>query len=260
MNVSKKDLLTMQQIDGTSIKTPHDRELQTVAKAVLAFLPGVDHGTVVKTAGLLGARVHDLEFGEAFTLSFEYFPGVRIHALYFQADDDDGVEAEVKFFFSGDVVSWVSTEDLASLADLTMDYFREVATGVPGWIERHDGPSDLLQRSIMQRVEPFGFIKRIDLPALAAFLGGTLGAVDGEWHVTKTFFPGVDVRMHFDGKMLRFTFTGEKAGDLNSHARDQLAIFTMNHALRWIRITYSALDMPDMVDKAFSFSYIRRQL
>ncbi len=260
MDIDKKQLKTVQQIDGTGIGTPHKGELNTIGEFVKELMPQIPDAKVRSVVGQqMGGSIDDLGFGETFSLGFEYFPGVRIHVVYYKADasetDDIGAEADVKFFFSGDAVSMVSSEDLASFADLTMDYLQDLALGKHSAVP--DEPSDLLQRSILQRIEPFGFLKRDDLPALAAFVGGKLTATELEWQLTKTYFPGITIVMRYDGKRITFEFSGEDVGRMNLHAKDELAIFLLNHCLRFIGTRYSALEMPTIVDQAFSFSYLR---
>jgi hypothetical protein len=260
MNIDKKQLKTIQQIDGTGIQTPHRGELNTIGEFVKELMPRIPDGKVKRVVEQqMGGSIDDLGFGETVSMSFEYFPGVRIHVVYFKADagdaDDIDSEAEVKFFFSGINVTLVSSEDLASFADLTMDFFQDLALGKHSPVP--DDPSDLLQRSILQRLEPFSILKRQDLPDLAAFLGGTLTATDLEWQLTKTYFPGITLTLRFDGKRIAFDFSGANMGCMNFHAKDELAIFLLNHCLRFIGTRYSALKMPVIVNQAFSFSYLR---
>nr|MDO8114138.1 hypothetical protein [Candidatus Sigynarchaeota archaeon] len=257
MKVEKKELKTVQQIDGTGIKSPHEGELRTIAESIKEFMPEVEKAQLESIVRQAGGSLDDLGFGEDFTISFEYFPGVRIHAVYFgpaSGDDEISSEADVKFFFSGEKVMLVSSEDLASFADLTFDYLRDLSQNstVPP-----NEPSDLLQRSTLQRLEPFSLIKRDDLPKLAAFLDAKLTATQLEWQLTKSFFPSIEIVLKYDGKRINFSFSGKNLVRINTHARDQLAIFLLNHCLRFIGTTYTALKMPDIVDKAFSFSFLR---
>jgi hypothetical protein len=260
MIIDKKQLKTVQQIDGTSIGTPHKGELNTIGDFVKELLPRIPDDKVkhVVEQKMCGS-IDDLGFGETFSMSFDYFPGVRIHVVYFKADasDDDGMfaEADVKFFFSGNVVTMVSSEDLASFADLTMDYLQDLALGKHS--DLPDEPSDLLQRATLQRIEPFAILKRQDLPELAAFLGAKLTATELEWQMTKIYFPGVTITLRYDGKRIAYVFSGENIGRMNFHAKDELVIFMLNHCLRFIGTRYSALKMPAIVDQAFSFSNLR---
>ncbi len=260
MIIDKKQLKTVQQIDGTGIGTPHKGELNTIGEFVKELLPQVPDEKVRSVVEQqMGGSIDDLGFGETLSMGFEYFPGVRIHVVYFKVDtvdgDDIGAEADVKFFFSGKAVTLVSSEDLASFADLTIDYLQDLALGKHSDVP--DDPSDLLQRSILQRLEPFSILKRQDLPDLAAFIGGKLSAADLEWQLTKVYFPGIVIALRYDGKRIAFDFSGENIGHMNFHAKDELAIFMLNHCLRFIGTRYSALKMPAIVDQAFSFSHLR---
>ncbi len=260
MIIDKKQLKTVQQIDGTGIGTPHKGELNTIGEFVKELLPQIPDEKVRSVVEQqMGGSIDDLGFGETLSMGFEYFPGVRIHVVYFKADtvdgDDIGAEADVKFFFSGNAVTLVSSEDLASFADLTIDYLQDLALGKHTAVP--DDPSDLLQRSILQRLEPFSILKRQDLPDLAAFIGGKLSAADLEWQLTKVYFPGIVIALRYDGKRIAFDFSGENIGHMNFHAKDELAIFMLNHCLRFIGTRYSALKMPAIVDQAFSFSHLR---
>jgi hypothetical protein len=259
VKIDKKKLLTVQQIDGTGIQTPHLGELKTIGEFVKDLMPRIVDGKMKDVVERqMAGSLDDLGFGETFTLSFQYFHGVCIHVVYFAADtsgDDMAVDADVKFFFSGDAVSMVSSEDLASFADLTMDYLQDIALGKSAGLP--DAPSDLLQRSILQRAEPFSFLKREHLPGLAAFIDGKLTATAAEWQLTKTYFPGINVILRYDGKKIGFIFEGENIERMNLHAKDELAIFMLNHCLRFIGTTYTALTMPTIVHQAFSFSFLR---
>jgi len=258
MKIDKKQLKTVQQIDGTGIGTPHKGELITIGEFVKELMPRIPESKVKGVVEQqMGGSMDDLGFDETFSMSFEYFPGVKVRVVYFKADTNEGddmfAEADVKFFFSGEVVSMVSSEDLVGFTDLTMDYLQDLAIGKHSVVP--DEPSDLLQRSILQRLAPFAFLKRDDLPALAAFVGGKLTATELEWQITKTYFPGITIVMRYDGKRIAFEFTGGNVGRMNLHAKDELAIFMLNHCLRFIGITYAALKMPAIVEQAFSFSF-----
>ncbi|NMC07818.1 MAG: hypothetical protein GYA24_21570 [Candidatus Lokiarchaeota archaeon] len=260
MIIDKKQLKTVQQIDGTGIQTPHKGELNTIGDFVKELMPRIPDGDIRRVVEQeMGGSIDEIDFGETLTMSFEYFPGVRIHVVYFEPDDGEGddmaADADVKFFFSGDNVTMVSSEDLASFADLTMDYLQDLVLGNHSPVP--EAPSDLLQRAILQRIEPFSFLKRQDLPALAAFLGGKLSATNLEWQITKSYFPGITITLRHDGKQLSFDFSGANVDRINSHAKDELAIFMINHCLRFIGTTYTALQMPAIVNQAFSFSHLR---
>lgn len=253
-----KDFKTIQQIDGTGIHSPHDGELKTIATAIKEFIPGISRDDVEAVVQRAGGTIDTMGFGEDFTMSFEIFPDVRIHVVYFapgSGEDEIESQSDVKFLFSGNTVSIVSSEDLASLVDLSMDYLRDLLAGTIA--TRPETPSDLLQRSILQRLEPFGFLNEDDLPDLAAFAGGVLAITDEGWQLHKEFFPGIEIVLNYDGKSIEFMQEGKNLNNINNYAKDQLSIFLMNHCMRFIGMRYESLGMPDIVDKAFSFSYLR---
>ncbi|MFX0103046.1 MAG: hypothetical protein ACFFCS_26000 [Candidatus Hodarchaeota archaeon] len=263
MSKDGKKFYTVQQIDGSSIKTPHQRELDTIGDSVLNFLPGIPKEKV-KEAVLdeMGGRIDDLGFGEDFTLTFTYFPEVIAHVIYYGPDDSEEdlmAEPEVKFLFSGEKVTWVSSEDLASLIDLTMDYLRDLLLEPGKENELPAVQSDLLQKSIVRRLEPFKLLDPIEVSDLSLFIDGKVTSIEGEWKLSKEFFPGIIVSIDFDGSSLGVDFEGNNIKKINNYAKDQLAIFLMNHCLRFISIEHESLEMPDIVKKAFSFSYLREK-
>ncbi|MHA1681783.1 MAG: DUF3786 domain-containing protein [Promethearchaeota archaeon] len=265
MKIDKSKLVTVQQIDGMATKTPHARELEGITRWLLEFLPQVQGDDMKKIIASIGGTIDDLEFGEDFTITFEYFPEVRMHLIYYGPDDEDdglGSEPEVKFLFSGSRVTWVSSEDLASLVDLTMDFIRDLALKGGSGDEQRVGNSDLLERSIQQRMESFKYIEKGDLGDLAEFVGGTISKSDDSWTITREFFTGINVSLESgitlagDG-CVSARFSGDAMMKINNYAKDQLAIFLMNHVLRFIATKYPGIELPEMVDKAFSFSYLK---
>ncbi|MBD3185707.1 hypothetical protein GF325_02670 [Candidatus Bathyarchaeota archaeon] len=257
---SKKELVTVQQIDGMSTKTPHARELETIGKSVKTFLPRYSRDTIHEVVDEIGGSIDDLEFGEDLTMSFTFFPEATLHVVYYGADEDDDLvnEPDVRFLFSGKRVTWVSSEDLASLADLTMDYVRELLESRNGAASsKGEVKSDLLQRSIMQRAEPFALLKAIDMPDLGEFVDANISSRDGTWIMKKEFFPGITIVFEHDSKGLKVEFAGKKLTTMNDYAKDQLAIFLMNHVLRFVHLRYPGEANHPIIEKAFSFSYLK---
>jgi hypothetical protein len=259
MNIDKKDFKTIQQIDGTGIHSPHDGELKTIAEAVKESLPKISRNAIETAMQQAGGSLDTIGFGEDFTMNFEFFPGVRIHVVYFApgtgADEMEN-EPDVKFLFSGDAVSLVSSEDLASLVDLSMDYLRDLAMD-DARFPVVDVISELLQRSISQRVEPFAYVQGDEMLELAAFIGGSITTTSNGWQLYKIFFPGIAITLNYEENNILFDFSGDNIERINIHARDQLAIFMLNHCLRFIGTRHASKDMPRIVDMAFSFSYLR---
>lgn len=259
---SKKELVTVQQIDGMSTKTPHARELETIGKSVKNFLPRYSSDAISEVVHGIDGTIDDLGFGEDFTMSFTYFPEVALHVVYYSADEEDDLvnEPDVRFLFSGKRVTWVSSEDLASLADLTMDYVQELLESRDGALSsKGESKSDLLQRSILQRAEPFALLKAIDMPELEKFLDASISSRDGTWIMKKEFFPDITILLEHDSKSLKVEFSGKKITTINDYAKDQLAIFLMNHVLRFVHLQHPGEANHPIIEKAFSFSYLKDQ-
>ena len=116
--------------------------------------------------------------------------------------------------------------------------------------------------AIEQRREPFQYLNLTHLDDLATFVGGTMEQKGDSWELSKIYFEGVSVGLIYNphDQSLDLTYEGENLIGLDNYARDQLGIFLMNHCLRFIRITYPEIQMPQIVKQTFSFSYIKEYL
>jgi hypothetical protein len=256
--LDKRSLLTLQQIDGTGIKTPHDRELKGIAGFVLTFLPAIDRESLGAAVEAMGGSVDELGIGEDYVISFEFFPGVRMHAAWFGPGDepDSGDEAKCEFLFSGERAMLVSSEDLASLVDLTLEHLHDRLEAI-SHPSNSDVPSRLLATSLLTRTPGLDMISPDDLFYLAEFVGGSINENGDSWTVSREFFPGVVVAIEHGQDGISATVDGENHLFLNANARDQLAIFLVNHCLRFAGLGRGLKDAPEIVEKVFSFSYLR---
>ena len=116
--------------------------------------------------------------------------------------------------------------------------------------------SDLLKMSIDQRKDPFKHIKDENLDELARFVGGIAGKTENEWTLSKNYFQGIELILIFDKstKNIDFKYTGKNLERINNYARDQMAIFLMNHCIRFISSKLGVKE-PSIVKKIFSFNY-----
>ena len=110
--------------------------------------------------------------------------------------------------------------------------------------------------SIDQRKEPFKHLKIEDLNDLASFVGGVAGQSGNQWTISKNYFPGIETTLIYDlnEKNLDFKYNGQHLNDINNYAKDQFAIFLMNHCIRFISSKYNVKE-PEIVKKIFSFNY-----
>ncbi|MHA1697220.1 MAG: hypothetical protein ACTSWN_00105 [Promethearchaeota archaeon] len=267
--IDKKEFITIQEIDGFSlIKSPHSRELRTIAKDLLDFIIHVKKEYLIKLIiEHIGGKIQDAGMGEDLTITIEYFPGVKAHLLIFygedeeELDDDLPVEAGIEIYFSGNNVKMVSSEDLASLIDLSKNYIKDLHTGTVhaknGEKENH--VSDLLRRSIKQRSEPFKLITPAEIPDMANFCGSSFEIKNGqEWSLIKEYFPGISITLEYFDNTIDVHFGGNNIHKIDNYAKDQLAIFLINHCLRFIGLAKSTCEkLPDIVYKTYSFLYLK---
>ena len=264
MNTRKKSYVTARQIDGRSgIQSPHERELETIGKNKLdLFLnnPQETIKNIVETK--LNGIIEDIRFNEQYTISFEYFPSVKIHILYFNYGEEEGEPtsgAELKFLFSGEKVMWVPSEDLNSFIDIALEYLEYLIISDEQIYNLSTEKTSLLKMAINQRTEPFLNLKPVHLNALAKFIGGSLEQNDISWALSKTFFPGIEVILSYEynSRNLDVQYSGTNIENINPYARNQLGIILINHCLRFVSVTYPAVKMPQIMKQIFSFSYLK---
>ncbi|MHA1797371.1 MAG: hypothetical protein ACTSVY_02890 [Candidatus Helarchaeota archaeon] len=261
MSGSKKKYMTVREIDGRmGVQSPHEGELKTIEKGFIDFFIKHSEESIKSMARTkLNAKFDEIGFDEDYAITFEYFPEVRIHVLYNNYDDeeDDAISgSELRFLFSGDRVNWVPSEDLLSLLELTFSYLEEQVENKQEVYKMTDKKSDLLEMSIDQRTEPFKHIIINDLDDLAKFIGGSVSQMGEKWSLKKIYFPGIEVTLIYDTreKKLDFIYEGENLEKINNYAKDQFAIFLMNHCIRFISSKYNVKE-PGIVKKVFSFNY-----
>lgn len=258
----KKNYVTAHEIDGhKGIKSPHARELEAMGKGKAEiFLNQKKRRIKILVEEQFQGLMENLGFDEDYTLTFEYFPEVKVHMLYNNYEEDEPfVGAELKFLFSGERVKWIPTEDLIGIIEATLNYLECIINGTEEHHTLSTEKSDLLQHSIQQRSAPFLHLKSEHLEDLATFVGGQLTRHESSWELSKTFFQGFIITLIYDegARELDLKYTGENLPKLNNYARDQLGIFIINHCLRFISVTYSEVKMLKIVGQMFSYSYLR---
>jgi len=97
------------------------------------------------------------------------------------------------------------------------------------------------------------------LNALAKFIGGDLEQNSTGGALSKAFFPGIEIILtyNYENRILDIQYGGANLRNINHYARDQLSIFLINHCLRFISITYPAIQMPQIMKQVFSYSYLK---
>ena len=128
----KRKFVTVGQIDATGVRGPHEKELEDVSKSKFALFVNIDLKKLEKIVQEdLGGIIENIGFNEDWTITIEMFPGVNIHMAfsYFGDEFGDGIEAEFKFFFSGEHAMWVPGEDSATYIDIVMDFIERKLKG-----------------------------------------------------------------------------------------------------------------------------------
>ncbi|MFX1298314.1 MAG: hypothetical protein ACFFD2_26100 [Promethearchaeota archaeon] len=264
MKRKRKVYVTAQEIDGmTGIKSPHARELEELGKSkVDLFVKNKNRRIKIIVETQLDGKVENLGFDENYTVTFEFFPEVRSHLLFFNYENEKDEAlggSEIKFLFSGERVMWVPTEDSISLLDTTLEYLENILSNSQEIHGLKGEKTDLLKMAINQRKEPFNYLKIEQLDDLSTFIGAEIDQKNGVWVLSKRFFEGITVLLIYDmeNNSLDIGYEGEHLIKMNNYARDQLGIFLMNHCLRFISVTYPKIQMPKIVKQCFSFSYIK---
>jgi hypothetical protein len=262
----KGKYITAREIDGRAgIKTPHEHELEELGKVKLKiFLENKYRRIKILVENNLQGIVENIDFNENYTLTFEFFPEVKAHVLFFNYEDEEDEAlggSELKFLFSGARVQWIPSEDLISLLDAHFEYLEILLSDQQ---ENYPIPSEkteLLKTSLQQRTEPFASLEMDHLGDLATFVGGRMKQNTSSWQLTKTFLPGIDVVVSYDltTNRLDVTYEGESKIKINNYLRDQLGIFLLNHCLRFLAISYSKVKKLKIVSQTFSYSYLKEQ-
>ena len=106
---NKPKMVSLREIEGAV--SPHQSQVERALKAKQEALGYV--ADVFALAGFIGGRVEHLGIGEDWAISKEIFPGVAVFFLYNRADDE--FPGSLRVLFSGERLSLMSGEDLASM-------------------------------------------------------------------------------------------------------------------------------------------------
>ncbi|MHA1266831.1 MAG: hypothetical protein ACTSRS_16460 [Candidatus Helarchaeota archaeon] len=257
--------ITAQEIDGhKGIKSPHARELESLGQQKAEIFTNQKKRRIkILVEDFFNGRLETLGLGEDYTLTFPIFPEVNIHILYtkFEEEEDEPFgEAELRFLFSGQRVSWVPTEDLVGLIEAILEFLEALLSEDPINFPLPPTPTPLLQQALQERHPPFEYLTFNHLEDLAKFVGGVSTSTKKSWMLSKSFFQGVNVTLHYRSSPNDFflTYNGENITKISNYARDQLGIFLLNHCIRFISVTYPAIKMPPIVGRMFSYSYLKK--
>lgn len=263
MNHNKK-FWTIGEIDATGVRGPHEVELRNISNANYPLFINIDMDrlrSIVKDE--IGGKIENLGFNEDWTISLEMFPQVNIHLVFTYYGDEfgDQVEAEFKYYFSGERVFWVPGEDSATYIDIVMDFLERKLINKDPFEKNFDSKTDLMKKILLQRVEPFKFLHDDDKQALSEFVGARIWKMSSGWKVKKEVFPKIFVEIIWDVNTgLDIAFSGDNLlKNLDSYHAEFLGIFLINHILRFITFRNEDQDLPDICRIMFSRYYTKQK-
>ena len=256
-------LWTVGQIDATGVRGPHEIELENISRNKYPLFINLDHNTLERIIiNELGAKFQDLGMDEDWTISIELFPEVIIHFTYTYFGDEfgDDIEAEFKFFFSGDRSYWVPGEDTATYIDIVMDFIERLLKDKEPFERDYSKKTELMEKVLIQRSKPFIYLKNVDKDALSEFIGAKIWKTETGWRIKKEFFPKMFAEIIWTKENgLDIVFSGEKLVNMGSYHVELIGIFIINHILRYITIKNEDKALPDICHIMFSRMFTKQK-
>jgi len=259
--MSKRKFWTVGQIDATGVRGPHEKELEDISKAKNPLFINLDMDLLKDIVyNELGGKIENIGFNEDWAISIEMFPELDIHMAYSYFGDEfgDGIEAAFKFYFSGKRACWVPGEDSATFIDIVMNFIERKVRGQEPFEKNYSIKTDLMEKVLKQRSEPFSLLKEDDKENLATFLGAKVWKIENEWRIKKEFFSEIFIEIIWDKNILDIKFSGDKLSkNIDSYHVEFVGIFFLNHILRFITVSNMDKDLPDICYKMFSRYYTK---
>ncbi|MFX1569336.1 MAG: hypothetical protein ACFFCV_13320 [Promethearchaeota archaeon] len=259
--MSKRKYWTIGQIDATGVRGPHEKELEDISLSKYSLFIDIDKGILERIViEDLGGKIENIGFSEDWTISVEMFPEVNIHMAfsYFGDEFGDGVEAEFKYYFSGKHVTWVPGEDSATYIDILMDLIERRLKKKDPFEKDYGRKTDLMEKVLIQRNEPFKLLKEDDVKDLSEFLGAIIWKTADKWSIKREILPQIFVELIWSEKEeLDISFSGERLSNMSSYHVELIGIFLINHILRYITIHKMDKDLPDICYLMFSRYYTK---
>ncbi|TXT53328.1 MAG: hypothetical protein BAJALOKI2v1_1040006 [Promethearchaeota archaeon] len=260
MTKGKKDFMTVGQIDSTGVRGPHEKELNDISNAKYHLFENISEDNLKSIVyDDIGGKLEDIGFNEDWTITKEFFPEAEIHMSYFYYGDEFGdIEGEFKFLFSGDHISWIPGEDSATYIDILMDFMERRIKGKEPFEKDYDSKTELMEKVLEQRVEPFSLLKKEDVEPLEDFMGADVQKQGEEWTFSKEVFPKIFIKLTYLKKEgLDIGYHGENLEKMGSYHIELVGIFVLNHILRYITIHNQEKDLPQICYQMFSRYYTK---
>lgn len=261
--MSKRKYWTIGQIDATGVRGPHEKELEDISLSKYSLFIDVDRDRLDRIViEDVGGKIENIGFSEDWTISVEMFPEVNIYMAfsYFGDEFGDGIEAEFKYYFSGEHVTWVPGEDSATYIDIIMDLIERRLKNKDPFEKDYDRKTELMEKVLLQRSEPFKLLKEENVKGLAEFLGAIVWKTANEWSIKREILPQVYVELIWsEEKGLDISFSGENLSNMSSYHVEFIGIFVINHILRYITIHNIDKPLPDICYIMFSRYYTKNK-
>jgi len=253
----KRKFFTIGQIDATGVRGPHEKELEDISNAKFHNFIDLERKSLLKILQEdIGAEIENIGFSEDWTITKEMFPEVNIHMAYTYIGDEfgGGIEAEFRFLFSGERVYWVPGEDIATYIDIVMDFIERQIKGIEPFEKNYKEKTELMEKVLEQRKEPFQLLEKNDMEKLQDFIGAEISKNSFEWRFKKEIFPEIFIELSYDDnqKELDVSYSGQNLEKMGSYHIELIAIFLINHILRFITIYNIEKDLPDICYIMFS--------
>jgi len=260
----QRKLWKIGQIDGIGIRGPHEKELQEFSNTKYPLFKelAIDklRDFVVND---IGGKMDNIGLGEDWTITFEIFPQVNIHISYSFFGDEfgDEMEAELKYFFSGERVHLVPGEDLVAFVDILLDFIERMIKNEEPFDKNYDIKSKIMENVLTQRSEPLKFLKDEDKDKLSTFMGAKIQKTSDGWSIIRETFPKIFTEIIWNTKKgLDIEFSGENlAKKISSVHAEFIGIFTINHILRYITLNNLKTDLPDICYTMFSRYFTKQK-
>ena len=251
------------------IVTPHQRDLDDLTKKNIDVLRKVKDIQIKKINDALDSISVELDLGEDWAISKEFFPGVELIVLYQYYGDEFGAgvaEDEIQVVYSGDNVLAVSGEDLMHFTEILLNFMSRIVTGNKIEFTFSGLLSNMMKIALKERKEPFFMINKSNYIEIADFIGAKL--IDSTIALTNElsdfdfifeFAPIPDLIIEINGKNkeINFKVTGQSVSKLQTYDTERIVLMGINQCLRKIKYILK-LESPLICNLMFSGYYKKK--
>jgi hypothetical protein len=260
----KRKLWTISQIDATGVIGPHEKELKDISDAKYPLFKKLDKDKLkAVVVDDIGGKMDNIGLGEDWVITFEMFPQVHLHISYTFFGDEfgDEMEAELKYYFSGERVHLVPGEDTVTFVDILMEFIERMVKNEEPFDKRYNIHSKMMEKVLKQRSEPFRFLKGEDKDKLSTFLGAEIQKTPDGWLIIREVFPNIFTEITWDTKTgLDIAFSGDDLGKKISSAHLELiGSLIINHILRYITLSNLQKKLPAICFMMFSRYFTKQK-